>query len=120
MKKFRIPIFTEEYAVNVYIGKRDELIKAGAIYTTYSPKTIKIDFTGRGICYNVYPDKHPLILIDGDLKFQTQIATIAHEAIHAVDYLMEYIDIDMKETEFRGHAVATILRTILNKIIKIK
>lgn len=120
MKKFRIQIFTEEYAVNVYIGKRDELIKAGAVYTTYSPKTIRNDFNGRGICYNVYPEKHPLILIDGDLKFQTQLATMAHEAIHAVDYLMNYIKIDMAETEFRGHAVAVILRTILGKIIKTK
>ena len=120
MKKFRISIFTEEYAVNVYIGNRDELIKNGAIYTTYSPKTIRGDFNGRGICYNVYPDKHPLVLVDGNLNFQIQLATLTHEAIHAVDYLMDYIKIDMKESEFRAHAVATILRTILNKIVKTK
>ena len=113
MKKYRIPIFTEEYAVNVVIGKRNEVIKAIAKYTTYSPKTITKEFTGRGIAYNVYPDKHPIIGIDGEVKATTQIATIAHEAIHAIDYLMEYIGIDLKETEFRGHAVATILRKII-------
>jgi hypothetical protein len=114
MKKYRIPIFTEEYAVNVVIGTREQVIKALAKYTTYSPKTIKKDFENqRGIVYNCYPDKHPIIGIDGELNAITQIATIAHEAIHAIDYLMGYIEIDAKETEFRGHGVATILRTIL-------
>jgi hypothetical protein len=116
LKKHRISIFTEEYAVNVVIGKRSEVIKALAGYTTYSPKTITKDFGNlRGIVYNVYPDKHPIIGIDGDLNAITQIATIAHEAIHAIDYMMDYIGIDAKETEFRGHGVATILRTIFKK-----
>ena len=113
MKKYRVQIFTEEYAVNVFIGKRDWCIKEGAKYTTYSPRTIKKDFTGRGITYNVFPEKNPLILIDGELKATTQIATIAHEAIHAIDYMMDYLNIDSKETEFRGHAVACLLRSIL-------
>ena len=113
MKKYRIPIFTEEYAINVVIGKRNEVIRELAKYTTYSPKTIIKDFDGRGITYNVYPEKHPIIGIDGDIKAITQIATMAHEAIHAIDFLMEHLSIDLKETEFRGHAVATILRKIL-------
>lgn len=116
MKKYRIPIFTEEYSVNLVIGKREEVEKELSKYTTYSPKTIKKDFNGRGICYNCYPEKHPIIGIDGNLKVGTQIATLAHESIHAIDYLMEYIGIDSKETEFRGHGVATILRKVLNKL----
>jgi hypothetical protein len=121
MKKYRIPIFTEEYAVNVVIGKRNEVIKELAKYTTYSPKTITKDFNGRGICYNCYPDKHPIIGIDEELNALTQIATIAHEAIHAIDYMMDCLGIDAKETEFRGHGVATILRNILRvKTNKVK
>ena len=120
MKKYQIPIFTEEYAINVVIGKRDDVIKEIAKYTTYSPKTIKADFAGRGITYNCYPDKNIIIGIDGDLNAIIQIATIAHEAIHAIDYLMDYVRIDAKETEFRAHGVATILRTIFKKVIKIK
>lgn len=112
MKKYRIPIFTEEYAVNVFIGKKDEVIKALAKYSTYSPKTITKDFTGRGITYNLYPDKHPIIGINGELKAIQQIATLAHEAVHAIDYLMDYLGIG-NESEFRAHGVATILRNII-------
>jgi len=114
MRKYRIPIFTEEYAVNVIIGNRQQVIREIAKYTTYSPKTITKEFTGRGITYNCYPDnKHPIIGVDGELKATTQIATLVHESIHAIDYLMEYLGIDLKETEFRGHGVATILRKII-------
>lgn len=112
MKKYRIPIFTEEYAVNVVIGKRNEVIKAIAKHTTYSPKTIEREFIGRGICYDVYPDSNPIIGIDGELKAIPQIATIAHEAIHSIDFMMNYLKLG-DDTEFRAHGVATILRRIL-------
>lgn len=118
MKKIWIPIFTEEYGVNVFFGKRDEVKRALAKYTTYSLKTIDRDFGGRGCCFNCYPDSAPIMAIDGDLKVSVAMATIAHEACHAVDYLMEYVGIDDRSGEFRAHGVASIMRKVLAQISK--
>ena len=120
MKMFRVQVFTEEYAVNLYIGTREECIKEAAKYTTLSPKTLERNFSGRGLTYNLYPDKHPLLMIDGDMPAQVALATIAHEAIHAIDYMMEHIGIDTKESEFRAHGVSVILRTVFKYILKKK
>lgn len=113
MRHYRIPIFTEEYAVHVLVGKRPEIVTAIAKYTTYSRKTIERDFGGRGVTYNVYPDKHPIIGIDGDLKPHIAVATLAHEASHAIHYLERHIGLDDSSDEFRAHGIATILRTVL-------
>ena len=121
MKKYRVPIFTEEYAVWVYIGTVKECVKEGAKYTTYSPTTLAREFDGRrGLAYNLFTsvNKNPLVLVDGDLPVPTAIATLTHEAIHAIDFTMEHLGIDTKETEFRAHAVGAIMRTVLKDILK--
>lgn len=112
VKKLKVPIFTEEYYITVFIGKRDELIKAAAKYTTYSPKTVEFDFKGRGLTYNCFPELHPLILVDGDLPHTISIPTLAHEASHALDYIQEYLGMDDKSGEFRAHGISAILRAI--------
>lgn len=120
MKKIRVPILNSEYAVNVYIGKKEDLIKAGAKYTTYSPKTIKRDFENRrGIAYNLFPDLNPLILIDGDMNWYDSLASLAHESSHAISFIEEYLGINDKGDEFRGHGIGAIMRCV-GKTIKIK
>jgi hypothetical protein len=120
MKKIRVKIFTEEYAVNIFIGKKDELIKAGARYTTYSPKTIKKELEGRrGVAFNLFPGLNPLIIIDGDLPYVTAIATLAHEASHSVDHIMDHLGINDTNGEFRGHGIGAIMRQA-GKLIKLK
>ena len=117
MKKYKVQILTEEYSVNVFIGTKDECVREGARYTSFSQSNISDDFQGRGCAYCLYPKKHPLILIDGSLDKATAIATLAHEANHAMDYLMGYVKIN--SDEFRSHGIAAILRTVLKSIIKI-
>lgn len=120
MKKIRVPILNSEYAVNVYIGKKEDLIKAGAKYTTYSPKTIKRDFENRrGIAYNLFPDLNPLILIDGDMNWYDSLASLAHEASHAIYFIEEYLGINDKGDEFRAHGISAIMRCV-GKTFKLK
>ena len=120
MKKFKVLIFTEEYSVNVLIGARIELKNELRKYTGFSMKSIERDFDGRGITYNCYPEKHPIIAIDGDLIIPVCLATLAHESVHALDYLMAHISINANETEFRAHGVAAIFRVVLENILKKK
>ena len=121
MRKYRIRIFTEEYAVNVFIGSRDEILNAGVLYTKYAPKSLRRDFESkRGITYNCFPEKNPLILIDGDLPAHIATATLAHEASHALQYLMDYLGMDDRSDEFRGHGIAAIMRTVGKDIFKKK
>jgi Zn-dependent peptidase ImmA (M78 family) len=118
MKKFKIPIFTNEYSVIVYIGKRIDLVREGAKFTTYSPKTIERDFINRrGVTYDLFANQnHPLILIDGDMSAYDALATLAHEAVHAVRFIENYLGIKDSSDEFTGHGVGIIMRTV-GKII---
>ena len=116
--KFRVPIFTEEYAVNVLIGTKDDVRKALVAYTQYAPRTIEHNFNGRGLTYNLYPDKHPIIGVDGDLPIHIAIATLAHEASHALAAIEKYVSMDDKSDEFHAHGIAAIMRTVLATILK--
>lgn len=117
VKKFQIPIFTEEYKVCVVVGSREKIKKELVKYTEYSPIIIERDFIGRGIAYDLFPDKHPIIAIDGSLPVAIAFATIAHESIHAVNFIIEYLGITDRD-EFLAHSVSAILRVVYDGILK--
>ena len=118
MKKLRVPILTEEYVVNVYIGTHDELVFSGAKYlnqpTSFMEGILK---NVRGRAFNCFPERNPLIVVDGSIPFTISLATVAHEASHAMDYISDYICLE--HTEFRGHGIGAIMRAVL-KVIKFK
>jgi hypothetical protein len=121
MKKVKVPILNSEYYVNVFIGKKEELIKEASKYTTYSPKTIKRDFDNRrGLSYNLFPDLNPLIIVDGDMKWFDSVATLAHESSHAVSFIEDYLGIKDTSDEFRGHSIGAIMRRVLKDFNKLK
>lgn len=120
LQGFDIPILNSEYAVSVFIGSRDLVKKALVRHTKYAPRTIENDFRGRGITYNIFPDSNPVIGVDGDLKFNIAIATLAHEAIHAVNFISEYLGMKDTSGEFLAHGVGEIMRKVLEEINKSK
>ena len=66
MKKFRVPVFTEEYAINVCLGTRKEILKEAAKYLEHG---VEKEFAySRGMCWDCFPDKNPLIIVDSDLE----------------------------------------------------
>lgn len=116
MKKFKVPIFTEEYSVIVVIGARKDIIKFISKYTGSTIQEVEIFFTDycSGLCWNCLPNNHPLIAVDGQLNAFKQISTIAHEAAHAMDYIADHIKLE--HTEFRAHGIASIMRHIFKNI----
>lgn len=119
MKKVKVPILNSEYSVNVCVGNKAELIKEGAKYTTYSPKTIARDLDNRrGLAYDLFPDLDPIILIDGDQPAYSALATLAHESSHAVSFIENHLGIKDTNDEFRGHGIGAIMRAV-GKTIKL-
>lgn len=122
MKKYCVPIFTEEYKVVVYVGKKDEIIREAAKYAKQSSdkgctlEWFKETFNGRGHSFS-FPDLHPLILVNGDLPADTAIATLAHEACHAVEYIEDYITLNDTRGEFRGHGIAAVMRAVVKDLL---
>lgn len=116
MKKFKVPIFTEEYFIIVIIGERKQIIRSLAKYTSSTIQEVESFFTDycSGLCWNCLPNNHPIIAIDGKLNAFKQISTLAHEASHAMDYIADHIKLD--HTEFRAHGIASVMRYVFKNI----
>lgn len=122
MKEIIIPIYTEEYKVVVVMGNVQELAK-------YAAKNCKgWDYeraleecqNNRGTTWLRLPARHPLITLDSDLPWQQGLATLAHEACHAIGAIMEHLGIkDEPGGEFMGHGVGAVIRHCI-KYIKVK
>jgi hypothetical protein len=121
MKKKIVPILTEEYKIVVYIGTPEELAKSGAKYLELDKDEMESLLSNqRGIAYDSLRaglGKPPIIFIDGDQDYISAIATIAHEASHAMDYIQRYLGIDDRAGEIHGHGIASVLRHTL-KLLK--
>ena len=117
MKKYTVPILTEEYKVNVFIGRKKELIKQGGKYC--NDKNFSSFLNGRGLAvdgFDFKPVKPPAIFVDGGLPYHIAIAALAHEASHAVDYLIGFLGVKDSSGEIRAHGIAAIMRHCLKGI----
>ena len=99
------------------MGDRDLAKKELVKYTKRSPDSIERDFNGRGITYNMYPSNHPIIAVDGSFPLNICIATLAHETIHASNFIVEYLGINDHD-EFVAHTTAFVLRQVLKDLLK--
>ncbi len=125
MYKKKIAILNTEYKVNVYIGTQEELFDAALKYLgkKADKEWLKENIlNNRGLSFNLFKDlqKSPLILVDGDLPHYVVMATLAHEASHAISYIEERLGIDDRSDEFRGHGIGAIMRAVLKDILKDK
>lgn len=119
-KTVLIPILNNEYKVVVCLGDMKYLRKTLVRYN-YNPETVTESFLAeqtenrRGVtfrenhCYSV-------IWVNSDLSANDSIGTLAHEAVHAVDFIFEAIDENMYHAEIFAHSVGAIVRTVLNSI----
>lgn len=121
MKKYTVPIFTSEYFVTVLLGKREEICKEGAKIAKEPLEKFTKEFNWRGQAHNLLPKwKYPLIIVDWDLPAHIALSTLAHEAIHALDYIVEYLGMQDISGEFIAHGVGEIMRTVTKDILKKK
>ena len=117
MKIFKVRIFTEEYSIVVYIGTKKQIISAAARFLNCSYKAVENDFGNcRGRAWNalddVYGNKMPLMIVDGDMPVAQAMATVAHEASHCMDFIERYIGLNDVNGEFHAHGISAVMRAV--------
>jgi len=114
MKTILVPILTEQYKIKVCIGSKKELIRFASKYLDKTKEDIeKFVNNNRGAAFNTFDmglNIHPLIIINGDFPAGEAIATVAHEASHAMDYLQWALGIKDGSGEFHAHGIASVIR----------
>lgn len=105
-----IPVLNSEYKVIVVFGKPKEVLRV--LKKEKYPKThISFD-NARGLCVHAkgYP---PVIAMPCAPYTTTGMGTLAHEATHAVDFIMRSIGEDTTTTEVYAHCVGAVVREAL-------
>lgn len=115
----RVPIFTEEYAIHVYLGEERRVVRAAEARARSKGCTLLGSLDGkRGIAWNCLPEHNPIIAVRTDLAPIDAIATLAHEAAHAMDYIANNIGIGPDERrEFCAHGISAVVRVAGPKLL---
>lgn len=106
-----IPILNDEHKVVVCFGKP---LSIKPILKKFN-YNVKVEWEeNRGICfYN--KGAYPIICLPTKPRTAKQIATLAHEAVHAVTYIFKYIEEPLCGEVF-CYSVEAIIRSTLQKI----
>jgi hypothetical protein len=115
--KLKVPIFTEEYSIIVVVGTPTQIFPIVAKHLDVSKRAVENDFGScRGRAWDalddVYGNKHPIIAIDGTYPPHVALATVAHEASHAMDFIERFIGLNDKNGEFHAHGISAVMRAV--------
>lgn len=114
MKSITVPIFNHEYKVVVCWGTVKQLRKE-LLDHHYPEDLVTKTFIEhqteqrRGATFREHRC-YSVIWVDADLPLSEMIGTLAHEAVHAVDFTFQAIDEDIYHSEIFSHAVGAIVR----------
>lgn len=121
-KSITVPILNHEYKVVVCWGDLKHLRKT-LLDHHYNPDHVTKTFLDeqtenrRGVTFSEHRC-YPTIWIDADLPASDAIGTLAHEAVHAVDFIFEALDENMYHSEIFAHSVGAIVRKTM-KVLKL-
>ena len=113
-KTLIVPILNHEYKVVVCWGDLKHLKKT-LLDHHYNPDHITTTFlkeqteNRRGVTFREFRC-YPTIWINADLSVYDSLGTLAHEAVHAVDFIFQAVDEDMIHSEIFAHSVGAIVR----------
>lgn len=119
-KSITIPILNHEYKVVVCWGDLIHLKKTLTEHH-YNPDNITKTFLEeqadkrRGVTFREHLC-YPTIWIGANLPASEAIGTLAHEAVHAVDFIFEALDENMYHSEIFAHSVGAIVRNTLESM----
>lgn len=120
MKKYVvIPILNDEYYVMVVFGSKD--LKKAMRACNYPKDIINQEFIDResdsrdGFTID-NPRCHPIIWLKKEPKDADTIATLAHEATHAVNNIFKKLEETPLAEEFYAHSVGAIVRKTLESL----
>lgn len=112
-KEIEIPILNDEHSITVAWGKPDYLKRVAehrGYKKIYKKKDLK---NNEGVTYS-RKKAEPLILLLNAPETPEEIATLAHEATHAVKATFKRIKEKKAGEEIFAHSVGAIVRGVLN------
>lgn len=111
MNEIVIPVLNKDFKVVFTWGEPEEVKKVLKKYNYPVDEVTKDHFRGRGICFDC-GGCYPIIALPKFPKTSEEIATLAHEAVHAVDYIFETIG-EENGGEVFAHSVSAIVEKVL-------
>lgn len=112
-KEIQIPIINDEYKVIVCWGDSKQIEKVLKAWG-HDRKDVKSQLTDRrGVCFYA-KDCHPIIALPKRPRTPVEIATLCHEAVHAVFNIFEKIG-EQSYDEVFAHSVGAVVRKTLKK-----
>jgi len=112
MTKIRIPVLNDEYVVWVVWGKEDRVEKwLRHWYENDDNMDYQVFKHNRGVCY--YNEKYNPVIVMNHRKVKDEFyATLAHEAVHAINNIFVHIG-DNNRGELFAHCVAAVVRGVI-------
>jgi len=112
LKEFEIPILNEDYKVYLISGDEKSTIQFVNEYHRTNYRDGDISGVSRGLTF--YKEGyHPIIWIRRGIKYP--LSTVAHEAVHAINHIWDYIEESSKDEIF-AHSVGSIVRVYETKL----
>lgn len=118
-KEIIISILNTEYKVVVCFGEPDQIKKTMKAWGHDEIKDVFMTDGGegrRGVCFYT-KNCHPIIAMPEYPKTPEQIGTLAHEAVHAIDYIFTAMG-QNDYGEVFAHSVGAVVREVLNTVKK--
>lgn len=110
----RVPILNTDYSVVVVFGGRKKLIKVLKYYGYEdAEESAEHSKNKRGVCF-YSAGLTPVISMPKSPTTNEEFGTLAHEAVHAVDFLMKFIG-QNDVGEVFAHSVGAIVRETLQE-----
>lgn len=110
-KEIIVPILNDEYKVIVCFGspkKVEKILKSWG----HKPEDTKSSLLGNlGVCF-CSEGKNPVIALPHKPKTATEIGTLAHEAVHAIEDIFNKIG-QPPSGELFAHSVGAVVRNVL-------
>lgn len=110
-KEIVIPILNDEYKVVVCFGDPEKISKVLKSWGHQEHATIGNVEDRRGVCFYTR-GCHPVIALPRKPKTPTEIGTLSHEAVHAIEYIFEAISQPLGGELF-AHSVGAVVRGVL-------
>jgi hypothetical protein len=105
-----ISLLNDEYAVRVVLGKPKDVQKYLLQKIDKDMPACDSEFDVRGKTWHL-EGRYPIIWVSPKLKGSEFYATLAHEAVHAVRFIFEYIGEESVDEVF-AHSVGAIVRNV--------
>lgn len=115
-----VPILNKEYKVVVCWGDLNQLRRVLLRYH-YNPDHVTETFlkdqtdSRRGLTFNEYRC-YPVIWVNYDIPSSEAIGTLAHEAVHAVEFIFQSLDENILHSEIFAHSVGAIVRETIKSM----